>query len=518
MTPRTRSMSAPRLHHGLRAAAVLATLALASAACTGEGKGGKDGAPGMINALSGGKPQKVEGIVAVGEVPPEIASITGKIWQLATRARRLKPKGEVKLAVLSPQQIVDVVRKKVAVEIPKDLIRGEGRVYAALGRSPPDYDYEAETYSLLEEQLAGLYIPEDRTMYLSRAIEEDELEATLAHELVHALQDQHFGIGERMKFRPGETDAIAAIHALAEGDATAAMIDQMVLAKQGDSALLARDKQPFDRDPEDLLQSQLEGKKHDSKIGKTPRFLAVGLLAPYADGMRFVQGMRQRGGWRAVDAAWARPPATTEQLLHLDKYDANEPAIDVPAVTANALGEGFTKTYDDVFGEQEGRIAIAEWMDVKSAKRAASGWGGDRVVLYERGDDRAVAWRVVFDDENEAAEAFGLIDLGWGKTWGVPSFSKPGAGKGDELHAWGPVPLVAAVSPTADTPANPPATGKTDAPTVSALPPLPDAPGVAPPKMTSCRALKHSGRAVTMLAGVPCASVVAWAAEAGKAP
>jgi hypothetical protein len=463
------------------------------------------------------------GIIPVGNVPEKITSMTGRILGLASKARMLKVKEPVKLKVLAPAELVAVVKKKVTTEIPSEQIRGEGHAYAALGLIPEKYDYEGETYAMLEEELAGLYVPEDKTMYVAKDMAPEALESTVAHELVHALQDQHFGIGDKLKFKTGESDMLAAVHAMAEGDATSAMFDEMIAAKYGIDALKSKNATHVipDRDPEQMLEEELAAKTKPSKISSAPRFLAVGLLAPYADGLRFIHAMRRRGGplgWKAVDQAWARPPSTTEQLLHLEKYDANEPALDVPLATGNALGGSFKKTYDENFGEQGGRIAFTEWMDVKSAKKAAAGWGGDHVTLFENGDKHAVAWRVVFDNGDEAAEAYGLLTLGWARSLGVPALQQVGNEKdpkSESLQVWGALPT--APAPAADPKKD--AKKETKKPEKAGLPALPDAgTGGQAVKLNGCRALKHAGAAVTLLSGVPCNAVVAWAAEVGKAP
>jgi hypothetical protein len=105
----------------------------------------------------------------------------------------------------------------------------------------------------------------------------------------------------------------------------------------------------------------------------------------------FVHGLRRRGigksgaddgGWSAVDEAWRAPPETTEQLLHLDKYDAKERPEDVPV--PRAPGPGWETAYDDVFGEEGLRIALEEWMPARTAASVARGWGGDRAVLFRQ--------------------------------------------------------------------------------------------------------------------------------------
>jgi len=490
--------------HRLSLLVVPALLALLSCGGGNENVGKLHGPP-----LNKDKPAAA-GIIPVGDVPEHVKEMTTEIWQLASQARHLTPKEAVKLQVLGPAQMVGIVKKHVATEIPPDVIKGEGRCYAALGLVPQNYDYETETFAMLEEELAGLYIPEDKTMYVAKGLTGPDLAATLSHELVHGLQDQYFAVGQKMKYSPSASDALSAMQALAEGDATSAMIDELVLAEAGESALA----QHGSLSKRDLDAEDLAGPGKKKVVSKTPRFLSVGLVAPYADGLRFVNGLRRRGGWKAVDAAWNKPPVTTEQILHLEKYDAAEPAIVVSVATATSLGSGWKMTFDDVFGEAEGRIALAEWMDVASSKRAAKGWGGDRVALFEDGDKRAVAWRIFFDDDAEATEAYSLVSLGWTATYGTPSSTS-----GTDLQIFGlPAPPPAPVPAKAE----PKKGEKSPKPVGSTLPPLPelpDAPGVKPskpPPPTGCRALRRAGKEVDLLAGAPCSSIAAWSKEVSK--
>jgi hypothetical protein len=465
------------------------------------------------------------GIVSVGDVPAAMRKITDRVWRTAARARRLNPKAPVKLRALEPAALVGLVKSKVKEEVPADVIRSEGATFEALGLIPKGFDYEAETYALLEEELAGMYLPDDQTMYVAIGVTDDELDATLAHELVHALQDQYFEIGKKMKYKPGASDALGAMQALAEGDATSAMIDEMILQKKGEQGLAAMTAVDIpDRTAEEFLDDALEDKKPDAAIRKAPRFIALGLVAPYADGLSFVNGLRRRGGWDAVDMAWQKPPTTTEQLLHLEKFDAQEPNVDVPIATAASLGSTFTKKYDDMFGEEEGRLAFSQWMGNASSKRAAEGWGGDRVTLFETSaGDHAVAWRIVYDDDKQAAEAAQILEVGWTSTFGNPTKS---SNAGIDVLLFGAPPVAAKPSDTKKKPEVAPKPAKGE------LPPLPDPDGATTPPQGgavmsktgvvlspgSCRAIAHGGKAIALVAGAPCDKSAAFAAENGKAP
>lgn len=327
---------------------------------------------------------------------------------LVARVRGLPAKTPVNLQVLERGPLLDRVREHVAAEVPPEVIDAQGHVLLSLGLVPLDFDYRAAVFDLLESQLAGFYDPRGKSMYLARDLAPAAEHATLAHELVHALQDQYWDLGSRLEYRPGQGDAQSALHALAEGDATSAMLE---------IPLVGLERSALDV-PESALSLEMElTMATDERAMTVPRVLRASLVAPYIDGLRFVHALRRRGGWAAVDAAWKAPPTTTEQLLHLEKYDASEPALELPPPTPP--DEGWEVVYDDSLGEQGLRIVLEEWAPKRVAARAAEGWGGDRITLFRRrgdyGETYALSWLLRFDEgprnrrDGEAREAFEVL-------------------------------------------------------------------------------------------------------------
>jgi hypothetical protein len=316
------------------------------------------------------------------------------------KARGLPARLPVRSRVLARDELLSVVRAHVAREVPRDVIRSQGEFLVGLGVVPPSFDYEASVLRLLLAQLAGFYDPDDRTMYLAGDLTASAAEATLAHELVHALQDQYYDLGPRLAYHPEANDRTSAVQGLAEGDATSAMMDVM-LARVSKRAIDV---------PDDLFAVDVESSLGASDLASVPRVLKRSLIAPYVDGVAFVHALRRAGGWPAVDRAWRDPPGTTEQLLHVAKYEAREPAEEV-GVPKGPPGAGFEVAYDDVFGEQGVRIVLEEWLSKRAAASAAQGWAGDRLALYRseappydaraksgaRRSQSAIAWRIRFD-------------------------------------------------------------------------------------------------------------------------
>ncbi len=326
--------------------------------------------------------------------------------------RRLPALQAVHGRVIDRPTMLRQVRRQVREQVPIEAIRGESAFLTAFGLIPASFDYEAGVYRLIESQLAGYYDPDQKTMFLMGDLAPDEAEVTLAHELVHALQDQHYDLGPRLAYRKDANDAQAAIHALAEGDATSLMIDYS-LARSGVSATRIPDRR--------LRLEIVAGMAMSPDMSAFPRVLRDSLLAPYVDGVLFVHALRRRGGWAAVDRAWRHPPTTTEQVLHVDKFDAHEPAMDV-AVPRAPLQGAWQVRHTEVYGEQGLRIAMEEWMPRPVAVDAAAGWGGDRAAVFTQRDSgiTVAGWSIRFDTgsqrpDSEAVDAFEAIASAWGK-------------------------------------------------------------------------------------------------------
>src|SRR5450432_1359429 len=319
--------------------------------------------------------------------------------------RHLSPRASVQARVLDRSALIESVRQHVAREVPHDVIHHQGELLVGFGMVAPDFDYEEGAFKLLEVQLAGFYEPHDKRMYLASDLQDRAADATLAHELVHALQDQYYDLGAHLTYQPDANDRESAIQALAEGDATSAMMDLMF----AESGRRSTDV------PDDVFAAEVESSMTSTPDGASvPRVLRASLVAPYVDGVMFVNALRRRGlsrggaaggGWEAVDEAWRSPPTTTEQILHLDKFDSREPAEALPPPVSPP--GNWTPLYDDAFGEEGLRIAVEEWMSKKAAQLLAEGWAGDRVVLFQKspgpsagpesGMTLAVAWHIRFD-------------------------------------------------------------------------------------------------------------------------
>ncbi len=116
----------------------------------------------------------------------------------------------------------------------------------------------------------------------------------------------------------------------------------------------------------------------------TNSYLEANLLFPYTNGLDFVTTIKKRGGWEAVDAAYRKPPESTEQVMHPEKYLAGEaPAPVQTPDLARIAGPGWETTFENVMGEFDVVEMLQAGIPASRARRAAAGWGGGAISFAE---------------------------------------------------------------------------------------------------------------------------------------
>jgi hypothetical protein len=364
-------------------------------ACSGAQAGVPTVAPELSESARSPNVAQIARVPASSAVAQDTAAeeTVARALAYVSSLRELPALGPVKGRVISRDQMIARVEHELDTEVPPAVVSASGEILFALGTVPASFDYRRGLLDVMRAELLGFYEPHEKTMFLGGDLHGKELDATLWHELVHALQDQHYGLEKLLDFSDDAGDWQGAVHALAEGDATSAMLDAM-FAPKGIRA-------------PDLSDSvmDLQGALSTGAVQQVPAIIKRSVVAPYVDGLSFVNAVRRRGGWPAVDAVWQRLPTSTEQILHLEKYEAHEPPELLARLAPNAGGP-IRATYSDIYGEETLRILFEEWMPAHAAHDAASGWAGDRVTVFSDGKNTSVGWHIRYD--NEAAAVNGL--------------------------------------------------------------------------------------------------------------
>src|SRR3954449_3922219 len=332
------------------------------------------------------------------EPPTPIATIERRVE--AIRALRFE-------SLPRPQTVSPAQAKRDGLEdldrnYPATRRHADEEVLKLLGLLPATTDLRKLSGTIFGQGVAGYYDPRSKHLRIVRGAQTTNrflYEITLAHELTHALEDQRFKLDLESS---SSDDAGLANLSLVEGSATAVMFtyaEQHFSAEQTLGGLFSS----LGQDTSDL-----------------PPFIEAQLTFPYVQGQEFIKQLYAAGGWGVVNAAYRfRPPASTEQILHPDKYLA----VELPdKVRLHATpGAGWRRVVGGTWGEW----ATGELLGTTDA---ATGWGGDRYELWQRGSDDCAApcrdrdalvmrWR--WDDRASARRFEGALN-----EWSV---GKPGA-------------------------------------------------------------------------------------------
>jgi hypothetical protein len=340
-------------------------------------------------------------------IPLEIREQMDQIQEEVVLLRGLQPTGPVARALLSPEALRQYVTDDFLADYTEEEARDDARTLALLGLMEPDYDLFNLYLELYSEQIAGFYDDELKQMFVVQGAGFHGPERiTHAHEYTHALQDQHYDLRNGLGFNDEacelDSERCAAIQALVEGDAS--LLEERWLLTYA-----------TDQDYQDLLDfyDSLESPVFDS----APQFLQDDFIFPYQSGRAFVEHFFLDGGFAAVDAVYADPPSSTEQILHPERYPSDRPVKLEPAELLASLGSGWREIDRDVVGEWYTQLTLREQVLPEQAAPAAEGWGGDYFLTFYHDEQNqgALVLLTVWDSVRDAHEFFGVF-LEYGDT------------------------------------------------------------------------------------------------------
>jgi len=313
------------------------------------------------------------------------------IEKQVTEIRGLEFKEPVDYQVLSRKQIKETMAGKLAEVFSEKEFRQMSDAMAAIGLLPPNYPLRQKYIDLLSEQVAAFYDQHQHKlfMYEDASLENAQNRVVLAHELTHALQDQHFGLKRMPLEIKNNDDQAEAASALVEGDATLVMSEFM---------LKNMSRQMF---KDSMLASFTQNMK---QLETAPRYLREMLVFPYLRGQEFCAALFGQGGYDAISKAYAHPPSSTSQILHPEKYMSNPPEEPIAIAWPELNVKGHLPTADNTVGEMGVRILFTEWLDAATGELAATGWRGDRYLYYADGE--ALVWKTVWASAKDATEFF----------------------------------------------------------------------------------------------------------------
>jgi hypothetical protein len=295
--------------------------------------------------------------------------------------------------LMTPEELIAYLEGEFAEEYPPQEIQNDVRVLAAFDFVPEDYELRQVLLDLYASEVLGFYEDEEDTFYVVTDGEFDLLDKlTFAHEYVHGLQDQAFDLEAFIDEDQLDDDEALARLALVEGDASLAMTEYLMMHL-------------FELTEEEIMSlGEEESSAGEEAMNAAPAIIRETLLFPYIYGAEFVT-ILQENGWEAVDAAYADPPRSTEQILHPEKYlTRDDPElVSLPPLT-DTLGAGWERIESENLGEFQIGLYLAQQVDQATAETAAAGWDGDRYAVYVKGEEEILVFATVWDSEADRDE------------------------------------------------------------------------------------------------------------------
>lgn len=339
----------------------------------------------------------------VAEIAPRVAEMRGMEWKHAVPA-----------GLQSADEFIEFAIADFEQEYGMETFRAMAEAYRLLGLIDPEMDLFETTMDLLRGQVGGYYDPRSKRFYMIDSYRQGATaDIILAHELTHALDDQYFNLQELME-SADSADKEFAIRAVVEGSGTSLM--NLYAVRGALSGWLELDPA--------AMMAEMEGQSES--LEAAPAYLVMTLALPYMEGNKLLT--RKTNVLEAsmtpptdadLRAAFANPPRSSEQVLHLEKYwdpaQADEPIeVDISGIVPQ-LGEGWKLSHEDTLGELGCYVMTAETLpDLTTAagqlagrwtNAAATGWGGDRYASCTGpGGARLMVWDTVWDSEADAVE------------------------------------------------------------------------------------------------------------------
>ena len=318
-----------------------------------------------------------------GPTPPAIKQVEGQVQQM----RGLEFTEPVPVDAASHDDLVKGLIQSFDSSYPAKMYDRRSRAWQTIGVVPPGTSIRRSIERFAGSQVIGYYDPlSGQLVFIGTENPTPVQKVTLAHELTHALDDQHFRL-DRLNTLESECadEAYQAALGAVEGDATYFMV------------LYAQRFLTLDE------QLQLGLGPAPSTAGIAP-FVVELQTWPYTAGLSFIEAMDRRGGTEAIDGAMESFPVSTEQVIHPERYPNDAPTpVNVEDLSPE-LGPGWTDL--DVMGVGEAFLSIMLGLRLPriTSEAAAAGWDGGTYRAWSDGEHMAIVLSTVWDGPRDAAE------------------------------------------------------------------------------------------------------------------
>lgn len=316
----------------------------------------------------------VQGGTAAHITPARLKELVAEVGSSVEALRGLKFKSPVAAEIIAPKAARQSFKAKIK-PWEADQAHHTQNAYIHLGLIPPRTDLITGYLDLAEKDVLGYYDTETKILYVLGHVPEDEVKPVIAHELTHALEDQHYDFQAVARKANGDDDRSTAISAVIEGSAMATMLAYVV--RQA-------------RDAEAVRKVEQAEAKRAERLKGAPSFVQQSVILPYILGFTFLlrgsPWLWENGVPAAeIAEAYANPPRSTRQILHPEQYwwgnwRKDPPPLALPDLSS-VLGPGWKKTADGSIGELGLAVLTGSHLDLERIDALLpSRWTNDSAI------------------------------------------------------------------------------------------------------------------------------------------
>jgi hypothetical protein len=319
----------------------------------------------------------------------------------------LKFKTPPTIEMRSKEQVREYVERQLTDSLARRQIAEQEAALKRLGLIPQEIDLPTLYREVLAEQVGGYYDPRTKVLYVVEGTPEELAGLTVAHELIHALQDQYLNLDSVMHV-VGDDDRLSAAQATLEGQATYEGMRMAFGAEVADNM--------WDRGRQ-IIRDQ---KAQWPAFASAPLVVQETILFPYLSGAEFARALRAR---KPGTTPFDDMPTSSEQILHPGLFLAEQ--RDGPTRVTLPPLSGVTMMHENTMGEFTTRLFLYEHLRAQQAAiSGAAGWDGDRFALVRTSRGEGIVWVSVWDSQVDAADFYTQLERTIDRRYG-PSVARP---------------------------------------------------------------------------------------------
>jgi hypothetical protein len=307
------------------------------------------------------------------------------ILQFASEHTGLPILHSVKKKLATREEVAKYVENRIKEQGSGERFDRSALPLKKLGLLPRNFNLREYMLSLYQEQVEGWYDAHNKTVYLLDWVAPDVQKPVMAHELVHALQDQSFGLEKWLNIAKDSKD-----------DGTEIALEEQRVARQsiveGQAMIVLYDYQlqsagkTVESAP-DLVESMKSTAAEESgtpMYAQAPIYLREAMLFPYTFGMDFVRELLvKRGKQAAFAGVFEHPPSDTRQIMEPATYLAAEPQPQMKIVPLdNVLGPEWRREDVSGIGEIDLRVMLRQWGGKEVAAKLTPAWRGGYYMAF----------------------------------------------------------------------------------------------------------------------------------------